>query len=198
MLTKLGAVNRILRAGGENPVNTLNSTSGDARLAESILDEVLIECQLSGIAPNIEELTVTPDSNGEVILANNVLHVEVLDLPANFCVTRGFNPVKLYSVTNNSFVFDETSIRLRLVYGLQFEELPVSQRFYITDEAARRYQMLVAGDPAMDALLNQTYMQSRIRARAQDIRSQNASIFGRWAQRLAWWGAKRTERSSGR
>lgn len=193
--TKLTAVNRILRAGGENPVSTLASTSGDALMAEAILDEANLECQLAGLAANTESLDFTPDADMHVVVADNVLHVTALNMPDKFITTRGSDPTLLYNVTDNTDEFDVDPVRLRLVVGIAYDDLPFAQQVYVADEAARRYQLLVVGDGGADSVLRELWMQSRMRARADDIRSRNVNIFGSWASRLPFWGAKRTQRS---
>lgn len=198
--TKLDAVNRVLRAGGENPVSTLASTSGDALMAEAIVDEINLEQQLAGLACNTETVDLTPDAAGLVAVSSNVLHVQVLtqysqNLGSDFITVRGTPPF-LYNVTDNTNIFTVgDTIRARLVYGLAFDDLPFAQQVSIADEAGRRYQMLTTGDRSSDAMLREVFLQSRMRARAQDIRSRNVSIFGSWTSRLPFWAAKRTQRS---
>ncbi len=186
---KLAAVNRVLRAGGENPVSTLTSTSGDALIAEAILDEVNVEQQLPGLTVNSEELDVDPDIDGIISADESWIHVQALETD-KLIVVRG---TTLYNVTDNTDVFTDT-LRLRVVIGMDFDDLPVAQRLAIADEAGRRYQMLVNGDPSVDAMLTQIWTQSRARARAQDMRSRGANIFGRWGTGRPWYAAKRTAR----
>lgn len=193
--SKLDGVNRVLRAAGENPVNTLNSTSGDALMAEAILDEVTLEQQAPGLAANTEVVDLTPDNDGFVQIASDVLHVEVLNIPEKFIIVRGSNPARLYNVTDNTFKFTQSSVRVRMVMGLAYEDLPFTQQVAIADEAGRRYQMLTVGDAAADAVLGQLFAQSRMRARADDIRTRNVSIFRSWSSRLPYWGGKRTLRA---
>lgn len=192
--TKLMAVNRILRAGGENPVNSLSSTSGDALMAVSVLDEVILEQQLSGLACNTEEIEVAPDVNGQVQVGGNVLHVEVFNIPSKFITTRGSNPTLLYNTTDNTDVFTVATVKMKVVTGLDYDELPLSQQVAIADEAAQRYQMLVVGDGGANQFLQGIFAQSRMRARAQDIRSRRPSVFRNWVSKLPYWGAKRTMR----
>ena len=77
-LTKLEAVNRILRAAREHPVSSLgSSTLNDTLLAEQILDEVLIREQMQGIHQNTTEASFDRrDSDGKVLLPTNTLQVK--------------------------------------------------------------------------------------------------------------------------
>ena len=59
-LSKLEAVNRILRSAGEFPVNTLASTSNDTLLAEQVLDEQTLYMNMEGNLQNTVYTTMTP------------------------------------------------------------------------------------------------------------------------------------------
>lgn len=193
--TKLMAVNRILRAGGEHPVNTLASTSGDSLMAESLLDEVNYEVQSVGMVCNTEVQELTPNSSGNIQLPDNILHIEVLDSEDNtkMYVQRGTSPILLYNVTDQSYTFTE-NVTARLVLGIPFEELPFATQMYIADETAQRYQMITVGDGAMDQMLRAIFIQSRARGRAQDIRSRQLNLFGNMQSKLPFEAAKRTAR----
>lgn len=197
--TKLIAVNRILRAGGENPVNTLASTSGDSLIAEALLDEVNLEQQLSGLACNEENITLTADASGEFPIGDTVLHVQQvndgegpIELFDKLVVQRAG---KLYNASDNTFTFDVgQELRVRLVTGLAYEELPFAQQVSIADEAAQRYQMFTQGDSGTDRTLREIWLQSRMKARAQDMRSRRPGIFGRWGSQLPYRAAKDVRR----
>lgn len=191
--TKLLSVNRVLRAGGEHPVSTLASTSGDSLLAESLLDEVSYEVQMVGLVCNTEELTYSPDTTtNEITIADNVLHLDVLtsDIPENLIVVRGN---RLYNATDNTYEFDG-DVTARVVSGLAFEDLPFPMQLQITDETARRYQMITVGDPQMDGMLRAVYLTSRAKARAADIRNRQLNLFGNMQSRLPYEAAKQTMR----
>lgn len=193
---ELIAVNRCLRAGGENPVNTLNSTSGDALAAKAILDEVNYEVQASGLAVNTEEVDLVADASGNIEVADEVLHVQPLETPL-MVVARGREPCRLYNVTDNTYNFTaQGTIRCRLVTGMLYDDLDFAHQVAIADEAAVRYQQLVAGDPGANQMLRELWMQSRAKARAQDIRSRNVGIFSRWGSSLPWRAAKQTNRGN--
>lgn len=193
---KLTAVNRVLRAAGENPVSTLATTAGDALLAEAILDEVNYEVQCVGLTVNTEEQELEPDVDSHIQFQDTVLHVQVLD-EDDLIIMRGRTPQYLYNSSQNTDEFED-NIRARITYGLEFEELPFPIQLWITDEAARRYQHVAVGDAQSDQLLREVWMQSRARGRASDIRSRAASIFGAWASRLPYRAKRQTMRGTWR
>lgn len=208
-LSKLDAVNRMLRASGEQAVSTLITISGEALLAEQILDEVTLEKQITGTAANTFEAKLVPDANGEITVSNNTLHLDTVGAHANTdVVLKGTNPTRLYwrmqgNVIKNTYDFSSLSLseglHVRFVLKQDFAELPVAQQFDITDEAARRYQMLTMGDTTTDGMLRQRAATSRAIARAEDMRTQNPSIFGmasglpasiaKWSRRT-WRGSR--------
>lgn len=196
--SKLQAVNRILRAGGEHPVSTLSSTSGVALMAEALLDEVNFEFQSVGLVVNTETFEIEPDEDGVIALPSALLHVDVLvsEDPSDLYIQRGNTPTKLYNVTDQTFVFTDT-VTARCVIGIDFNDLPFAIQMAITDETARRYQMQNVGDGQMDQMLREIWIQSRARGRAADIRSRQLNLFGNMRSLLPYEAAKATRRRSG-
>lgn len=134
--TKLQAVNTMLSAIGEPPINTLSSQRADSSIAEQILDEVSREVQSYGWHFNSERnVTMSPDKFGYIDVADNVARVDIdpyrytqMDI-----VLRGS---RLFNRTTNSSVFTESVIVDRIVM-LEFEDLPEPARRYIMIRAAR-------------------------------------------------------------
>lgn len=183
-LSKLMAVNRILRGAGENPVSSLDDTLiNETLMAETILDEVNITEQMTGLHCNtiVEELE--PDSNQFIYMPDTILWVNSwyltqggktsLDLNLS---TRGNNPTKLYNVTDLTDLFEE-SVVVKYAILMDFEDLPTPIQFQITDNAAMLYQMATVGDPQMNQSLSQAALISRAKGRAADIRAAKANAF---------------------
>ena len=76
--TELEAVNIMLAAIGEAPINSLTGTVPvDVRLAQSTLNEVNKEVQSEGWSFNTEiNVELTRDGDDQVALASNVLRVD--------------------------------------------------------------------------------------------------------------------------
>lgn len=179
-LSKLDAVNRILRASGEYPVSTLTVTgSNDVVLAVQTLDEVAIQCQLTGLNCNTIIKTVLPDSSGKIYIPDNTLAIDTVetDFSRNL-VQRGRTPTYLFDVDNNTDVFEiGKEVYVKISVALGFEELPTAEQFEITDTAARMYQMATVGEPQQDKLLQEMAFMSRLKSRAADMRSRDISAF---------------------
>ena len=178
-LSKLEAVNRILRSAGEFPVNSLLSVSNDTLMAETVLDEQVLYHNMEGTLQNTFYTTLKPDSNGKILLGDNVLHIETVGSKSPALVTtRGSNPTYLFDIGDNTDVFTQ-SVEVQQVLRLDFEDLPTPDQFSVVDTSARLYQMQTVGDVNQDSLLAQQQMMSIARARQADTRQRKANfLFG--------------------
>lgn len=183
-LSKLDAVNRILRGSSENPVSSLIDTQiNETLMAETVLDETSIREQMSGLHCNTVAIELEPEPDNTIILPDTVLQVYSWYLPdggkssldKNFA-TRGHNPTLLFDVKENTDQFDESQV-VRYTLLLDFEDLPTAEQFRITDIAAQVYQMAVQGDNAVNQMLTQIALHSRALGRAHDIRTYRANSF---------------------
>lgn len=177
-MTKLQAVNRMLRSANEYPVVSLTDDGvNDTNIAEDVLDETNFMVQIEGQNCNTTEEERHPTTEGYILLPDGTLHVEAMDEDRGINVTvRGARgDMKLYNVDDNTFVFED-SIKLKMVIGLDFEELPTPMQYWVTDMAARLYQATTVGDFGMDRLLQEIAASSRALARSQDMRERHRSI----------------------
>jgi len=161
--TELEAVNIMLAAIGEAPVNTLTGTLPvDVRLAQSTLTEVNKEVQSEGWSFNTEiDVTQQRDSSTQQInLSTDILRIDpnIHQHPTIDAIQRG---LKLYDRLNNKYEFDEDLI-CTVVYFRTFVEIPEPARRYITIKAARIFVDRLVSD---DGLRTYT-QQDEIRARA--------------------------------
>ncbi len=147
--TKLEAVNTLLSAIGESPINTLNSGLVEATLAEQIVDNISRSTQSRGWSFNTDlEFKLSPDLAGEVALPTNCLHVDMTSLrmsSTSDLVQRGN---KLYDRVKNTFAIDDT-IEVDIVVLLAFEDLPETARRFITVRAARVFQDRTLGSDTL-------------------------------------------------
>ena len=160
--TELEAINIMLAAIGEAPVNSLIGTLPvDVKLAQSTLTEFNKEIQSEGWSFNTEiDVTLTRDGSNHVALSTDVLRVDpnIHQHPTIDAIQRG---LKLYDRLNNKYEFDEDLI-CTLVYFRTFNEIPDPARRYITIKAARVFVDRLVSD---DGLRSYTE-QDEIRARA--------------------------------
>ena len=161
--TELEAVNIMMAAIGESPVNTLTGTlPADVVMARSTLTEVNKEVQCEGWSFNTE-IDVTQqrtDGTNNIDLSTDVLRIDpnIHQHPTIDAIQRG---LKLYDRLNNTYIFSEDLI-CTIVYLRTFVEIPEPARRYITIKAARIFVDRLVGDQGL-----RTYtQQDETRARA--------------------------------
>ena len=160
--TELEAINIMLAAIGEAPINSLTDTLPvDARTAQNTLTEVNKEVQSEGWSFNTEiDVTLTRDGSNQINLPTNVLRVDanIHQHPTIDPIQRG---LKLYDRQNNKFEFDDDLI-CTVVYFRDFNEITEQARRYINIKAARIFVDRLIGDQGL-----RTYTQEdETRARA--------------------------------
>jgi hypothetical protein len=138
--TELKAVNTMLTAIGETPVNSLSNTpSPDIAIAQSILEETSREMQLEGWWFNTEhDWTLTPDANNELVVPANTFSVD-LNYPEQWDQDIVLRGNRVYDRENQTYKFDET-MDVFLVRMLPFDELPEAARNYVIKRSTRIFQ----------------------------------------------------------
>lgn len=152
--TELEAINTMLSTIGESPVNTVEDTGNvDVVIARQILQSVSREVQARGWHFNTEiNYTITPDSEGYLVLPNTVLKVDtVYPDSSKDVIVRGS---KLYDRENHTYVFTD-AVKVDMTILLTFDELPEVARNYVTIRASRIFQERVVGSDTLHAFNSQ-------------------------------------------
>ena len=159
--TELEAVNIMLAAIGEAPINSLVGTLPvDTRIAQSTLSEVNKSVQSEGWSFNTEiDVTFTRNGSNQINLPTNILRIDanVNHHPTIDPVQRG---TKLYDRQNNKFEFDEDLI-CTVVYFRDFDEIPEPARHYINIQAARKFVDRLVSDQALRTYTQQDEQRAR-------------------------------------
>ncbi|WAW10000.1 hypothetical protein NB640_12395 [Oxalobacter vibrioformis] len=139
LTTKLEAVNTLLDAIEESPVDTLESSGlVDVAKAKDTLDEVSRQVQLKGWNFNSEELfPFYPDSEGHITLPQNILKID--SLVTNTAVDLVQRGGRAYDKRNHTYIFKEP-LKVNVVWLLPWDELPEAARQYIMIRASRVFQ----------------------------------------------------------
>lgn len=149
-MTELQAVNVLLAAIGEAPVNTLDSNGLiDAAIAQTFLTNTRAEVQARGWWFNKEtEYPLSVDVNNNIVLPTNTLHVDTSDVDGFYdVVERGG---MLYDRKNHTFEFTNvTTLKCDIVFNLDFTDLPFTAQWYITVRAARLFQSGYVGSESL-------------------------------------------------
>jgi hypothetical protein len=146
--TELAAVNAMLLAITEAPVNTLTGlVTTDVATAKRLLSEETVAVQSKGWTFNTEfDYPLSPDISGEVTIPKNTARVDVDSRHDIDVVQRGS---RLYDRKNHTYTFSD-KLSCTIVLLLPFEELPQSARYYVTIRAVRKFQSKVIGSETSD------------------------------------------------
>ncbi len=146
--TKLQGVNTLLSIIGEAPLNQLTPPlTGDAALAERVLDEISTEVQGAGWSWNTMVYKEIPlDGNGHSTLGSNTLAIRFnpLSYPSQRFVLRG---IKLFDRVANSYDLrgslgvaltgGTSDLIAEIVEELAWDDIPETGKRYITIRAGR-------------------------------------------------------------
>lgn len=160
--TELDAINTMLSAIGEAPVNTVEDNGVvDAVMARQILNGISREVQAWGWHWNTEKeyLLVPTFPEGELVLPHTVLRVDTVSTDQDVDVVVRGN--RLYDRRNHTYKFDRP-LKVDMVILLPFHELPEPARRYITIRSARTFQERVVGSTE----LSQFALKDELRALA--------------------------------
>jgi hypothetical protein len=178
--TKLQAINTMLSAIGEPPINTLNSQRADSNIAEQILDEVSREVQSYGWHFNTENnVTLAPDTNGNILVSDNVSRVDTD--PSRYTdldITLRGN--MLYDRVTNSSVFTSSLVVSRVVM-LDFEDMPEQARRYVMIRASRIFGDRMVGSEKHHMFTGQDEMLALARMREYENDTADHSIFDEYS-----------------
>ena len=160
--TELEAINIMLAAIGEAPVNSLTGqVPVDVRIAQSTLIEVNKRIQSEGWSFNteIDVTLVRNQTTKQIELSTDILRIDanIHQHPTIDPIQRG---LKLYDRLNNRYEFDEDLI-CTVVYFRPFIELTEPARSYINIKAARVFVDRLVSDDALRTYTEQDETRAR-------------------------------------
>lgn len=173
--TKVQAVNQMLAAVGESPINNLEADLAEAQTAIDVLDDVSRELQTRGWCWNRQvNRKIKRSATNEVYLPGNTLSVDIKDeytkRPAKGSRVA-FRNGKLYDLVNFTYEFEYDPC-LDIVLGLDFDELPENARRAIVLDATARYTQIVIGVDSDTQFLTQQAIKAFIQLeQEEDLRS---------------------------
>ncbi len=196
-LTKLEAVNIILDSIGETPVSSLESGLPDAEAAVTKLDEINKTVQSKGWHQNTEKkLKLVPDSNKNIVVANNYLRVDTTGTTKSINVApRKFeNRTMLYDVKDQTFEFTK-DLYCDVVLLLDFEDLTLELSSYIAYRAARKYQESQMQSTVLDGFTVRAEMEAY--AALMDAETENEDTNILTDNEHCWYTTNRNHRLMG-
>ena len=179
---ELPAVNEILASVGQAPVTTLDQTNPDVAIAYDTLLNVSREVQSEGWTFNTEEFyPMTPDNNGEIVIANNILQIDLHDEKDNSYETVRRSG-KLYEKINHTYDWTTLTgwdtVRCDIVWLFDWVDLPRPIQDYIVAKAATIVSTRIVGDPQIFRILQAKEMDNRAKALEYECNQGDYTFFG--------------------
>ncbi len=179
---ELPAVNEILASIGQAPVTTLDQTNPDVAIAYDTLLNVSREVQAEGWTFNTEEFyPMTPDVNGEIPIANNILQIDLHDEKDNQYETVRRSG-KLYEKINHTYDWTTLTgwdtVRCNIVWFFDWVDLPRPIQDYIVARAAAIVSSRIVGDGQQYQILMQKEQYNRALAMEYECNQGDYTFFG--------------------
>jgi len=174
--TKIQAINTMLSAIGEPPVNSLSSTRADSNIAEQILDETSREVQTYGWHFNTEhDVELVPDNSGNIVVSDNTVVIDT-DPTRYYNMDLILRGNLVYDKVTNSSVFSSSIVVDRIIL-LDFEDLPEPAKYYIMIRAARIFGNRMIGSEKHHMFNSQDEATALVRMRSFENDTADYSIF---------------------
>ena len=179
---ELPAVNEILASVGQAPVTTLDQTNPDVAIAYDTLLNVSREIQSEGWIFNTEEFyELVPDTNGEIVIPNNILQIDLHDEKDNQYEAVRRNG-KLYEKINHTYDWTTLTswekVACDIVWFFDWVDLPRPFQDYIVAKAAAIVSSRIVGDPQQYQILATRELQSRATAMEYECNQGDYTFFG--------------------
>ena len=179
---ELPAVNEILASVGQAPVTTLDQTTPDVAIAYDTLLNVSREVQSEGWTFNTEEYyPMTPDGNGEIPIANNILQIDLHDEKDNQYESVRRDG-KLYEKINHTYDWTTLTgwdtVRCDIVWLFEWVDLPRPIQDYIVAKAATTVSTRIVGDSQQFQILQAKELDNRAKALEYDCNQGDYTFFG--------------------
>ena len=176
---ELPAVNQILAACGQAPVTSLDQTNPDVAIAYDTLLETSREVQSEGWSFNKEaHYPMTPDSNNEIKIPNNVLQIDLSVSSASDKNAIRKNG-KLYDKEHHTDQWTDGAVDCDITWLFDWVDLPRPIQDYITCRAATKTSSRIVGDQSQYQMLQQNEAYMRAMALEYETQQGDYSFFGR-------------------
>jgi hypothetical protein len=152
--TLLQAINTMLSAVGEPPVNALTTQRADSLIAQTIIEEVCREVLTYGWHFNTEDNVVLEPESGTnyIYIGDSVTRVDMDTAYQTYDVVIRGN--RLFNRKTNSYEFYE-QIKVSRVILMDFDDMPETAKRYVTVRAARIFQDRMVGAQTLHAFTAQ-------------------------------------------
>lgn len=171
--TDLEAINHVLEAAGEAPVNSISTdSSSSVAVVNRKLKAERLKILNRGHTFNTTYPYFTPDINGNILIGDEILSVDGWQENATtaYTVKNG----KLYDVTNETDVFTD-QVHLKIIEDVDFEDIRTQLQYQIMASVAKSYQRQFQQDPVMDNELIEDHHEAEVVAMEEELRGSNTN-----------------------
>ena len=157
-----------------------SQTNPDVAIALNTLREVSREVQSEGWSFNKEyDYPITPDSNNEVVIPNNMLH---MDLNKSYTQNMNRDSVnregKLYDKIAHSFVWTDATLYVDVIWYFDWPSIPTVIQSFIIARAAAIVSSRIIGDPNQYQILIQKEAFAKSTALEYECNQGDYTFFG--------------------
>ena len=157
-----------------------SQTNPDVAIALNTLREVSREIQSEGWSFNKEyDYPLTPDSNDEVVIPNNMLQV---DLNSTYTQNMDRDAVnregKLYDKTAHSFVWTDETLYVDVIWYFDWTSIPTPIQAFIIAKSATIVSSRIIGDPNQYSMLQQKEALTQATALEYECNQGDYTFFG--------------------
>ena len=155
-------------------------TNPDVAIALNTLREVSREVQSEGWSFNKEaDYPITPDSSNEVVIANNILQ---MDLNKSYSQNLDRDSInregKLYDKTAHSFVWKDDKLYVDVIWYFDWSSIPTVIQSFIIARAAAIVSSRIIGDPNQYQILIQKEAFAKSTALEYECNQGDYTFFG--------------------
>ena len=174
--TRLEAINSMLSAIGEAPINQLDENTVDSTVASSTLDEVNRNVQAYGWHFNSEkDFPLELASDGTIPIAPDILRVDV-DEQTYSDIDVVQRSGKLYDKKNHTYTF-KSDLKADIIRLLDWDDLPQPFRAYVIAKATRIFQQRLVGSSELTQQLTQDELSTLVNLREFEMDTADYNVF---------------------
>ena len=184
-LTELEAINQVLVAIGQGPVDTLDNTNPDVAVVQTTLSQVSRDVQSEGWSFNRQSnYPLTPDANENIKYPDDVLQIDFTDpytwsAPIHYGIDEeGFLYDRNRTPRSEAMKWGTQTLYCDVVFLYQWIELPQPMKSYIVARTSAIVSSRIVGDPTQYQMLQQYEAQCRTFVMEYECNQGDYSYFG--------------------
>lgn len=178
-MTELEAVNSMLIAIGQLPVNAITPQLQDQNLALDELHKVVREVCQHGFKFNTDDdYVLIPDIDGRIAAPLGALSIDPMDKRQDLTMRKHptISGFYLYDRANRTFEIS-TPVKVRIKWSFTFDALPETARSYAVAAASRRFQAYAIGDPIADRFNQEAQQRAWLALQREESANADFNLF---------------------